>query len=223
MAWRVANSLITLRNQVNALYPNRSKLSDGTIGDALHAASVSDHNPNSAGVVTAFDITHDPANGMDIAEFSDRLAATRDTRIKYLIANRLIMVPADYGWTWVPYTGDDPHTNHLHISVNTFNYDDGSSWAIDPPASAPVQGEDMGRIEELEDLANTRQQRLDQVGALVSVKAPVDGDSFPLILNNIKAEQNRIDELTRIVGDLEKTSGKEALDKLAQIQVILSK
>lgn len=38
MAWRLAKSLVTLREQVNALSPNRSRVSDGTIGDKTEAA-----------------------------------------------------------------------------------------------------------------------------------------------------------------------------------------
>ncbi|HKV33547.1 MAG TPA: hypothetical protein VJP89_04485, partial [Pyrinomonadaceae bacterium] len=61
MAWRVAKSLLRLREQINELAPNRSKASDGTIGDAAHASRKSDHNPwvkdGSIGVVTAMDIT----------------------------------------------------------------------------------------------------------------------------------------------------------------------
>ena len=126
MGWRLANSLVTLRNQVNRAYPYRSKASDGTIGDAAHAGTVSDHNPNSAGVVTAFDITHDPANGLDIAQLSQTLADTRDNRIKYIIRNRQILIPPNWGWQI--YSGSDPHTNHLHISVTS--YDDAREWQL---------------------------------------------------------------------------------------------
>lgn len=46
MAWRLAGSLVTFRDQLNAAFPNRSKISDGFIGDAAHQAqgSASDHN-----------------------------------------------------------------------------------------------------------------------------------------------------------------------------------
>ena len=64
MAWRVAQSLIRLRDQINLAAPTRSKASDGTIGDAAHATRDSDHNPwvkeGALGIVTAMDITHAP-------------------------------------------------------------------------------------------------------------------------------------------------------------------
>src|SRR4051794_9209283 len=60
MAFRLAKALETLRSQVNAAHPTRRKASDGWIGDTAHSARKSDHNPNSAGVVCALDMTHDP-------------------------------------------------------------------------------------------------------------------------------------------------------------------
>ena len=145
MGWpnnpRPAKSLVVLRDQVNAKYPNRSTASDGMIGDAAHQAegSASDHNPwlndsRGVGVVTAFDITHDPDHGLDIDQFSDILADGKDARIKYLIANNKILVASD-GWFWQAYGGIDPHTNHIHISVNTDNYDNETPWGL--------EGEDM--------------------------------------------------------------------------------
>jgi hypothetical protein len=131
MTWRVAQSLLVLREQINTAWPNRSKASDGTIGDPAHRAegSGSDHNPNHAGVVCALDVTHDPANGVDIDKLSDALAASKDPRIKYIIANGMILVPPDYGWVWKPYNGANPHTSHMHISVYG-NYDNPAKWNI---------------------------------------------------------------------------------------------
>lgn len=70
MAWRLAHSLETLRAQVNAKWPNRSKSSDGSIGDASHSSRLSDHNPDPSGVVRAIDITHDPLSGFDSYAFA---------------------------------------------------------------------------------------------------------------------------------------------------------
>lgn len=121
MGWRAANSITTLRNQINTAYPGRNKISDGIIGDAAHAASISDHNPNDLGVVCAFDITHDPAHGLDIWDLAERLKT--DDRVKYLIANRKIFING----SWQPYTGVDPHTSHLHVSVGN-DYDNPREW-----------------------------------------------------------------------------------------------
>jgi len=126
--WRLAGSLTRLRGQINDAYQNRNKASDGTIGDAAHAATDSDHNPNAQGVVTAFDVTHDPANGLDIAALAEQIVSSKDPRVKYLIRNREILIPAN-GWRWTPYSGADPHTSHLHISVGN-DYDNSKDWTI---------------------------------------------------------------------------------------------
>src|SRR5688572_4720915 len=62
-SWRAGESLLRLKAQVNARFPNRNKSHDGMIGDSAHCPGTSDHCPNiidnGVGVVTAFDITHD--------------------------------------------------------------------------------------------------------------------------------------------------------------------
>ncbi|MGI8308403.1 hypothetical protein [Saccharopolyspora hattusasensis] len=88
MTWRVARSLETLRQQFNTAFPQRSKESDGGIGDTNHQNRTSDHNPwvgpaaDGLMLVTARDFTHDPDVGMDIDRLTDELAASRDNRIK---------------------------------------------------------------------------------------------------------------------------------------------
>ncbi len=126
--WRVARSLDQLRDEVDASAPNRSKASDGSIGDEDHQSRSSDHNPWCCGwVVTARDITHDPANGFDSYAFADWLRlrcrgdilinGAREIRVKYIISNRRICSP-DHDWAWREYTGDNPHDHHVHISVD---------------------------------------------------------------------------------------------------------
>lgn len=122
--WRLAYSLATLRDQVNAYAPNRSKLSDGTIGDPAHAAVPSDHNENAAGVVCALDLTHDPAGGFDAHAIADILLVNRHPELKYLISNSRI-AGAWSGWRWQPYYGINPHDKHIHVSVGIG--EDGSS------------------------------------------------------------------------------------------------
>jgi hypothetical protein len=132
MSWRLAKSLTQLRNQINAQWPNRSKKDDGTIGDARHSASVSDHNPNSRGVVTAMDITHAPKSGPSASVLAERLRKTRDVRIKYIISNRRIASSLVSPWQWRPYRGSNPHSQHVHISVRSDPalYDDAGPWVI---------------------------------------------------------------------------------------------
>jgi murein L,D-transpeptidase YcbB/YkuD len=142
MAWRVAKSILKMRDQFNAACPRRNKSSDGFIGDAKHASRSSDHNPwvkdGKTGVVTAGDFTHDPGNGMhtwDIAEF---LRTQRDPRIKYVISNRRIFSSVQNAWTWRKYTGSNPHSSHMHVSVHSTknHYDAEHPWKL--LGSAPV-------------------------------------------------------------------------------------
>lgn len=139
-SWRPAKSLLTLRNQVNAKAPNRNKASDGFIGDNAHAGRQSDHNPwvkdGNTGVVTAFDITHDPVHGCDANTIVEAIRTSRDERIKYIIWNRRIANSQPIGgkpaWAWRPYDGKNPHTKHAHISVKSDKafYDSASNWAV---------------------------------------------------------------------------------------------
>ncbi len=151
--WRVAKSLETLREQVNAAYPARAKTDDGTIGDESHQATASDHNPV-GGIVHAMDLTHDPKNGFDSYKFADMLLADKDSRIKYVISNSRI--GGDEGftarnkstynlpgpWRWGQYHGANPHDRHVHISVNSNNADVTTAWALEPikadPAAATI-------------------------------------------------------------------------------------
>lgn len=149
MTWRLAKSLETLRAQINAAYPRRLKSSDGTIGDAAHASRNSDHNPwvkdGATGVVTALDITHDPANGVDIQKLADALVASRDSRIKYIVANGRIVSGTGQGntaWQWRAYSGANKHTKHIHISVKPEKvaYDSTTPWqAVGSASVLPFQ------------------------------------------------------------------------------------
>jgi hypothetical protein len=157
MSWRLAKSLDLLRRQINAAYPHRRKDSDGTIGDANHASRTSDHNPWVDGnVVTAFDITHDPESGVDCTVLADRLIASRDHRIKYIIWNKRIanyqamqgVVP----FAWRPYHGASDHTEHLHLSVRSsaMFYDSVQPWAIPTPTLHDMEKVALNKHEECE-------------------------------------------------------------------------
>ncbi len=130
MSWRVARSLDTLLGQINGAAPNRSKVSDGSIGDAAHSSRASDHNPDSRGIVHARDYTHDPGRGCDMHTIMGALAASVDYRIKYLIWNRRITQWQGGRLVWVAYSGTNAHTAHGHVSVNNTGEDDTRPWNI---------------------------------------------------------------------------------------------
>lgn len=146
MAWRVAKCLEVLREQINKAAPGRSIASDGTIGDESHQSRDSDHNAwvkdGSMGVVTAMDITHDPAHGVDAGKLAEALRVSGDPRIKYIISNRRIANPSISGGAWRPYSGSNPHDKHFHISVQPSKafYDSTAAWKLPtliPDSSAP--------------------------------------------------------------------------------------
>ncbi|MCC2981222.1 hypothetical protein [Sphingomonas sp. IC4-52] len=136
---RVAKSILRLLGQLDAAYPDRRRKSDGTIGDKAHQSRASDHNPwivdDGLGVVTAVDVTHDPAT-CDAGKLVEALRASRDPRIKYLIWNRRIANHAPIGawpaWAWRTYSGPSPHDHHCHLSVRSEKhlYDDNRDWAL---------------------------------------------------------------------------------------------
>lgn len=135
--WRLARSLEQLRAQVNAAYPGRDKSSDGTLGDARHAASKSEHNPDANGVVRALDITNDPAHGLNARALAEAIVASRDPRILYVISNAQINSSVKEPWKWRPYNGENAHRQHVHISVvsDPNLYDDVRPWALPGKAS----------------------------------------------------------------------------------------
>jgi lysozyme family protein len=140
--WRAAESLKALRRAIDARWPARSKASDGIIGDAAHQSRASDHNPwitdGDFGVVSAMDITHDPASGCDAHKIVAALVASRDDRIKYVIWNRRICSATVSPWNWRAYSGRNGHTHHFHLSVkdDKAHYDGTSTWQIEQIAEA---------------------------------------------------------------------------------------
>lgn len=157
MDWRLAESIRTLRAEVDLVWPKRSKLSDGTIGNASHASRSSDHNPwvrdaKGQPVVTAIDITHDPEHGVDaptLAEHFRAMGKAGDKRIKYVISKRRIasnsFSAADRAkgrkpWEWWPYTGINAHLHHVHLSVSSVqkDYDSVAPWGFVPVKPKPT-------------------------------------------------------------------------------------
>lgn len=127
--WKLAPCLVAMEAEADRIAPRRRRTSDGSIGDQAHAVRRSDHNPDEEGVtdwVDALDISHDPANGMDIHAHARTIAARRDPRIDYIISNRRIWSRANP--TWRTYKGDNPHTLHAHFSVVDAHRGDTSPW-----------------------------------------------------------------------------------------------
>jgi len=118
-AWFVAPSLLSLRAEVDARWPGRSRALDGTIGDSAHERSRNEHNPvghrngprnGTPGAVHAIDIT---AAGIDPQAVV--AAAVGDARVWYVIYDGTIW-SRTYGWAGRPQRGD-PHRGHIHLSL----------------------------------------------------------------------------------------------------------
>lgn len=134
--WRTAQSLLVLRDQINAMAPHRSKASDGTKGDPAHETRPSRHNPNDAGVVCALDVTDDPAHGCSIHQIAEQVRAHPHPNLAYIISNRRV-AGRSTGWAWHEYKGPNPHIKHAHFAVGEGPdgeprppYDDAQPWKI---------------------------------------------------------------------------------------------
>lgn len=147
MAWRLAPCLVTLRHQVDLEAPTRKKGDDGTVSSEQHRARdarlgiKSDHDPDESdrGTVRALDLTHDPhPGGLNAYNLGELLRRKRDRRLRYVIVNRRIFLGhGSSPWTWTHYSladrGGDPHTGHVHISVEQAGEDDDSPWDFNIP------------------------------------------------------------------------------------------
>jgi hypothetical protein len=109
--------------QATALKPLRKKASDGLLPSAAHQVQnpKSDHNTG-----LAVDLTHDPKNGIDCVEIFEKLK--EDKRVEYLIFNGKIWSKARAKEGNRKYTGSNPHTKHLHISIKPEMATDTSPW-----------------------------------------------------------------------------------------------
>jgi hypothetical protein len=138
-----------LRNELNQLSPSRDKATDGSIGDAAHAAEPSDHNPDETGTperydsdgineVHAIDVDKDlRKSGWNMTRvvrtIADRHRRGLDNRLEYIIWDRQIASRGS-GWAWVGYDGSNPHTDHAHFSAR---YGSGSGTGNPENITAP--------------------------------------------------------------------------------------
>jgi hypothetical protein len=121
---RLVKAAETLRDQVNANYPDRDKTSDGWIADARHLArGNSDHIPDNEGWVCAVDLDRDlhgkpkPDVMGDLADQLRIAARNGDNRIKYIIFDGRICSRI-LNFKWRPYKGANAHKAHMHVSFN---------------------------------------------------------------------------------------------------------
>lgn len=227
--WTVDKGLLRLRAQVDALAPGRSKASDGTIGDAAHAATDSDHNPehppppgNPDYQVDALDLTHDPAHGADMAVIAEAIRVSRDRRVSYVIFNRRIYSGSGgpQPWVWRPYTGASAHTEHMHVSVRDDHHDEIQDWAI---GATMTEGFEGIFARGGDGIARTHAQKLQDVHLVARFGTTFAGQPNWLVdkLNAIEAKPATVvltpQDRAAIVADLLAALSAEIRDAVADL------
>lgn len=192
----LAQSLATLRAEVNAAHPDRDKSSDGWIGDTSHGARKSDHNPEPpTGIVRAIDV-----DGSDIDLAHLIYVAVNDPRTANVITFGQIWVR---GVGWRAYTGANKHTQHAHISVRKHVPSEVSTatWGYRPTSAAPPT--------KREDEMNQTQNEL-LVAVYTMLKHPQYPFGFPQashqalerVVTELGAVSAKIDALATVVNTL---------------------
>lgn len=142
MGWIKAAWIPPMFAAFNQIAPNRSKASDGTIGDTAHQSSASGHNPDdtpgsraeredsdSIAEVRAADVTTalNSATTMEMVIQSILATPAERNRLIYIIFNRRIWRKSN-GWQKETYTGSDPHDTHAHLSGDPASDADAGAW-----------------------------------------------------------------------------------------------
>jgi hypothetical protein len=141
---------VQLREQVDDMYMDRDRKSDGWLGDTRHSVRKSDHNPDKNGIVRALDIDADlgahKEEAYALVEKIRKCAKRGDKRIKYIIYDGKIMSPI-LGWKRRKYTGPNPHRHHFHVSFTTLGDKDGSWFDLEGDRNERIQT-DGGKLGE---------------------------------------------------------------------------
>ena len=115
----LSKAAVQLREQIDDSFADRSRKSDGWIGNEKHQNTKSDHNPlPDTGEVCAIDVDaklcDQPEMSIYLAE-QIRVAAKTDKRISYIIHVGKIASAKSF-WRFVKYRGINSHHRHIHIS-----------------------------------------------------------------------------------------------------------
>lgn len=175
----------SLLAEFNWLAPARDKRSDGTIGDAAHRQSSSDHNPDETGRTPSEDsdsIDEVHARDVDssgpwppgwsmercvqiILGLARRNNGNGLPGLQNVIYNRRIW-SRSWGWEQRPYTGSNPHDKHAHFG---FRYGSGSGASNPENFTGPwgiraAREQELREQEEMDPLAGySREQLVDMM------------------------------------------------------------
>lgn len=109
----LAPSLKSLFNQLDDVWPNRDRKTDGWYRNCTWVDHGTDHCPTASGMVHAIDIDKDGIN----PDFVVSKLIKMDLVVRYVIWNRHIWEHKN-GWRQDDYHGtDNPHTDHIHVSI----------------------------------------------------------------------------------------------------------
>lgn len=127
-----APALEVLKRQLLLAWPAMGAANIGIMADARHiAAGTSDHIDGNA-----IDIPVAGGPGFDAMK-ALALQLLADARAHYAIWNRVFY---HVGRAPAPYTGADPHTGHIHLSIDPLKRDQAQEWTF-------TGGEDMKLLE----------------------------------------------------------------------------
>lgn len=133
MAWITTRSQAGFREELDEVFPERDRRSDGTVGNLAHQGTKSGHNPDLTGnaehrdgdakdEVRARDVDKDlvPGSGIDwmerVVQYVVRRArAGHFVPFRYIIYKGRIWSSTD-GWQTRVYTGANGHYEHAHFS-----------------------------------------------------------------------------------------------------------
>lgn len=206
-SWRLAVPLVRLVWECDVRWPMRSRLSDGSIGNAAHQAQAgadldrdgdvdlhdwalsSQHLPDVDGWVCAVDIT---AAGVDPDLVLQ--AAMRHEATWYVIYNTHIY-SRTHGWVRQPYHGPSKHTEHLHVSSSLDRIGKTSSapWGLVPVGGAQAHGS------ELATMILYAIDRIDAAGKPIDT-APADGHPDELVFREGPLLPNGLCQLVQLAG-----------------------
>lgn len=214
--WYVDQGLAKLIAQWKAKFPDAVVY---TIGDASHASRDSEHNPEPQGTEPGADYGEVDAadfmkgNGVtaaDLQELRDQLVAHRDARLWYVIWNHKITSSVTEPWVERPYTGSDPHTGHVHVSVNDKFDNNPASWKLEDEmyGTIPLDGKVTSAVKYGDDdAAHGGFDAVRRVQALLKLlqdsKVEIDGVYGPQTRNALKGLMVRVgdkDNTGKVVG-----------------------
>lgn len=159
------------------------------VGDDDHKTRISDHNEDDTPGSKAAQSDKDNVpehRAIDVMLGAAFTAAQADqyvadlladpaalVRLKYIIWNRHIWEKSN-GWKRRDYTGDDPHTNHVHVSGDVADDENGSSW----PAVQEGSGDMFCKYGDKGDKVNALQREIVACGGQVGeINGQPDYDS----------------------------------------------